>query len=110
MSTQDDGWKGARGRQVRMRAYHRDKKANAPCWICAQRKDGGLGPIDYRAKPSSTDLSYEPDHYYPRARFPELALDLTNIRACHRKCNRARQDKSVMDPIGNGSMSWRRRG
>ena len=104
MSSQNDGWNTAAGQRVRRRAFKRDKEANAECWICKGEK----GPIDYSVRPSSTDLSYEPDHYLPRARYPHLALDLANIRAAHRCCNRSRQDKAVIDSLGNTSGSWRR--
>ena len=96
-----DEWRSSVGRKVRMRAWYRDSKAKAPCWICGQ-------PIDYRLKPSSADNAWEPDHKLPRNRHPELALDLANILPSHRACNRSRQDRAHVDTLGNVSGSWRR--
>jgi 5-methylcytosine-specific restriction endonuclease McrA len=98
-----DDWTSAIGRKVRMRAWYRDRRAKAPCWICGQ-------PIDYSLKPSSCGEAWEPDHKLPRSRFPELVLDLSNIYPSHRSCNRSRQDRAHVDVLGNVSGSWRRGG
>ena len=71
-----------RWRRLRRKLYERDRRADAPCWIC------GL-PIDYRARTGSP-RSWEPDHVRPVAQFPELAFDEANIRPSHCACNRAR--------------------
>ncbi len=96
-----DEWRSSAGRRVRMRAWYRDCKAKPACWICGQ-------PIDYSLKPSSCDEAWEPDHRLSRSRFPELALDLTNILPSHRSCNRSRQDRAGTDQLGDASGSWRR--
>lgn len=96
-----DDWSSAIGRKVRMRAWYRDSRAKAPCWLCGQ-------PIDYTLKPSSSDQAWEPDHRLSRRAHPELALDLSNIFPSHRSCNRSRQDRAHTDVLGNVSGSWRR--
>ena len=40
-------------KRLRLECYKRDKERNAVCVHCGQ-------PIDYSARPSSTDNSYEP--------------------------------------------------
>ena len=52
-------------KRLRLECYRRDKERNAVCVHCGQ-------PIDYKAKPSSTDDSYEPDHRLVVERHPEL--------------------------------------
>ena len=75
--------RNSRWPKVRALAWDRDRRARAVCHICGQ-------PIDYSLKPSSADLAWEPDHIIPVIKAPERELDLTNIAASHRKCNRAR--------------------
>ena len=85
---------------IRTLAYKRDRGVNAPCHICG-------GKIDYFAAPSSTPDSYEPDHLVPVSMAPEKELDLNNIAASHRQCNRRRgngTDGSV--EIGMRSRVW----
>lgn len=91
--------------RTRKAAFKRDKKANAECWICR----GARGPIDYAAKPSSSPLSYEPDHYLPVKDHPELEFDLANIRAAHKTCNRQRGARVHVDVLGNRSRDWSKR-
>ena len=85
---------------IRRMAYDRDRKNRAVCHICGQ-------PIDYFLKPSSCDVAYEPDHIIPVSKAPELELDLKNIKASHRRCNRARNDGTNGDnTIGMQSRIW----
>lgn len=98
---------GSRGGDSRWRAiskqcFLRDRTADAPCGICK----GELGPIDYAAKPSSSALSYEPDHIRPWKNFPELRYEPANIQASHMTCNRSKQDKAGMTNLGNQSRNW----
>ena len=79
--------------------YLRDKAKNAACWI-------GNHPIDYEAKPSSTPDSYEPDHYFPVATHPELALVPDNIRPACKRCNRARRSKAGINELGQRTREW----
>ena len=75
--------RSARWPYVRRMAWDRDRKDRALCHICGQ-------PIDYSLRPSSADISWEPDHVIPVSKAPDLELDLSNIKASHRRCNRAR--------------------
>ena len=75
---------GQRWEQVRTACFRRDSKADAPCWICGR-------PIDYAAEPG-TAYAWEPDHYLPVSRHPELEFDMDNIRPSHCSCNRSRGD------------------
>lgn len=85
-------------RKIRALAWERDKKAKAICHICKQ-------PIDYTLEPSSCELAWEPDHILTFNEHPELELDLMNIAASHRRCNRARGKRSDED-IGRHSRIW----
>lgn len=94
-----DKWSTTAGKKVRAMCWRRDREAKAPCWICGQ-------PIDYTAAPSSTPDSWEPDHYLPRSRHPEYALDPSNIRPSHKKCNRSRSNNATLHGLGNRSRRW----
>lgn len=83
---------------IRKLAWERDKKAKAVCHICGQ-------PIDYTLAPSSCETAYEPDHIQAFVDHPELELDLNNIAASHRRCNRARGKSSIVD-LGPQSRIW----
>lgn len=92
--------RSSRWKYIRALAWERDRKAHAVCGICGQ-------PIDYMLEPSSCDLAYEPDHIATFAKHPEKELDLQNIRASHRKCNRARGAVGPLDSgIGARSRIW----
>ena len=85
---------------IRAQAWNRDKKARAVCHICNE-------PIDYFVPPSSTPDSYEPDHVVPVHMRPDLELDLGNIKASHRRCNRQRGDgTNGTNIIGERSRRW----
>ena len=85
---------------VRKMAWDRDRKVRALCWICGQ-------PIDYSLAPSSADNSWEPDHVQPVAKRPDLELDLNNIKASHRACNRSRGDgTNGNNELGQQSRIW----
>lgn len=89
-----------RWRYIRRIAWDRDRKDRAPCHICGQ-------PIDYFLRPSSCDDAWEPDHVIPVAKRKDLELDLNNIKASHRRCNRARGDGSGMEnELGMQSRVW----
>lgn len=99
---QRDAWDTNEGHVVRQRCLTRDRQRNAQCHICK----GARGPIDYAAKPSSTPLSWEPDHIKPRSRYPELALDMSNIGASHKVCNREKGSKLEQNDLGTPSRKW----
>ena len=89
---------GRKWQAVRLSAYRRDMRSNAPCWICGQL-------IDYQA-PAGTPDAWEPDHVKPVAKFPELEFALSNIRASHCSCNRSRGQGDGVDRIGPTSRIW----
>lgn len=92
--------RSARWPYVRRMAWNRDRKARSSCHICGQ-------PINYFLQPSSCDDAWEPDHILPVARYPEAELDLNNIRASHRRCNRARGDgTNGENNVGMQSRIW----
>lgn len=81
-------------------AYERDRKKQAPCWWCKQ-------PINYVMPPSSTPDSWEGDHVIPVSKDPSLELDLSNIAASHRQCNRTRGDgTNGENDLGMQSRIW----
>lgn len=85
---------------IRKLAWDRDRKARAVCHICGE-------PIDYFVPPSSTTRAYEPDHVIPVHLRPDLELDLDNIKAAHRGCNRQRGDgTNGTNVIGMRSRIW----
>lgn len=85
---------------VRKMAWDRDRRNRAVCHICGQ-------PINYFERPSTTDDSYEPDHLLPVSAHPELELDLRNVVACHRKCNRVRGNGiNGVKSLGMQSREW----
>lgn len=86
-------------RKVRRMAWDRDRKNRAPCHICGER-------IDYSLTPGAYPLSWEPDHLIPYCKAPELELDLCNIAASHRRCNRQRGNGSQDNTIGQRSRVW----
>ena len=85
---------------VRRMAWDRDRKSRAVCHICGQ-------PINYHLMPSSADEAWEPDHVVPVSKDPSLELDLNNIKASHRRCNRSRGDgTNGENVIGMQSRIW----
>lgn len=85
---------------VRRMVWNRDRKARAVCHICGQ-------PIDYSLPPSSADVAWEPDHVIPVAKRPDLELDMVNIKASHKRCNRARGDgTNGENNLGMQSRIW----
>ena len=90
--------RNSRWKKIRELAWERDRQAKNKCQICGQ-------PIDYSLPPSSTPDSYEPDHIIPVSIDNEYELDINNIRATHRRCNRARCNKDVID-LGKVSRIW----
>lgn len=86
--------------RVRRQAWDRDRKARAVCHICGMA-------IDYTAAPSTLPDSWEPDHLAPVSKAPEAELDLNNIAASHRRCNRARGDgTNGENDLGMRSRVW----
>ena len=86
---------------IRKMAWDRDRKTRAKCHICGE-------DIDYFVPPSSTPDAYEPDHIIPVHLRPDLELDLNNIKASHRRCNRQRGDgqSNASNDVGRHSRLW----
>lgn len=87
-----------RWKRLRAMLFDRDRRANAPCWICGQ-------PIDYRA-PAMTPDAWEPDHVIAVADRPDLAYDPGNIRPSHCSCNRSRGRGGKATGLGTPSRRW----
>lgn len=85
--------------RVRRLAWDRDRKARAVCHICGE-------PIDYSLPASSAPRAWEPDHLVPYAKNPNLELDLCNIGASHKECNRRRGNGTHDNDIGMRSRLW----
>lgn len=98
MNAARDPRSSTRWQQLRRNLYERDRRANAPCWICGQQ-------IDYRA-PSGTPDAWEPDHVLPVATHPDLAYDPGNIRPAHCSCNRSRGSSGAGGGIGRTTRDW----
>lgn len=54
------------------------------CWLCR-------GPIDRRLPAKHAD-SWTADHVIPLIEAPHLAMEPSNIRPAHRRCNSAKGD------------------
>ncbi|MGK9222055.1 MULTISPECIES: HNH endonuclease [unclassified Microbacterium] len=72
--------------------------ANAPCYLCSQ-------PIDYDG-PAGAPNSFELEHVHPRKTHPELALEPTNARPSHVRCNRNKSTGKANAGIGTTSEAW----
>ena len=91
-----DKWTGRAAANLRREYLEQCRAINAACWLCNQ-------PINYDARPG-TPNSFEPDHFLPRADYPELALDPDNLRPAHASCNRSRGKKDRPLPLGRRSL------
>ena len=69
------------------------------CWMCGQ-------PILYDQDPGLHPDAFHVDHYYPVSKYPELALDVGNLRPSHRSCNIARGDGPPPLGLGRNSREW----
>jgi len=85
--------------RIRKLAWDRDRHNKAVCHICGER-------IDYSLKPSSCPLAWEPDHIVPYAKNPDLELDLNNVAASHKRCNRQRGAGDRDMDLGQRSRIW----
>ena len=74
------------------------RTANAPCWLCGQ-------PIAWDGSKNEPD-SFELDHAQPRKTHPHLALDRTNARPSHHRCNRSRGTSAPRPASGQTSEAW----
>lgn len=79
--------------------FAQGQRDNEPCWLCGQ-------PIDYAAKPGSTDDSHELDHYVPVSVDPTMQYDPANFRHAHKICNVLRSNKPPKLSLGTHSRQW----
>lgn len=98
--------RSAQWQKVRVQAFERDKKRNAPCALCKR-------PIDYSLGMSTTGKNYnpkcwEPDHIIPvhTEKGKALELDLVNIQPSHAGCNRSKHDRAGINLLGEPSEDW----
>jgi hypothetical protein len=74
----DTFFSSAQWLKIRMEVIERDK---ATCQACGRtRKDGVILQVD---------------HIRPRSRYPELALDITNLQCLCRDCNMGKSTKTI---------------
>ena len=97
-----DAWNSPAGLALRARCYERDRAANAPCVWCHDAIDYSLGPY----KRGGNVWAWSPEHVKPRSKYPELALEPTNIVPAHFHCNASRKDKAGIDLLGTPSRRW----
>lgn len=78
-------------RQFRARVRQRAAAERAPCWICH-------GPINYALR-HPDPLAWELDHEVPVVVAPERALDPTNAKSAHHRCNFLRGASGALDAL-----------
>ncbi|PPF18278.1 hypothetical protein C5B92_07120 [Rathayibacter sp. AY1A4] len=71
----------------------------ADCWLCHT-------PIDYEAKPSTTDDSHNLDHAKSWHDYPELRRDPNNFRHAHFHCNTSRGKRAPTPGLGAPMPDW----
>jgi 5-methylcytosine-specific restriction endonuclease McrA len=75
--------RGRSGRPIaRIRTQIR-REGSHICWICSS-------PIDMTLNAQTDANGWTIDHVLPLSLYPHLALDITNMREAHRKCNSSR--------------------
>lgn len=97
-----DGWDSTAGRRVRMQCFRRDQANDAVCVWCGEPIDYSLGPYSR----GGDTMAWSPEHLKPRSRYPQLALEPTNIVAAHFHCNASRGTKAGMSELGKPTRSW----
>ncbi|QQM15151.1 HNH endonuclease [Gordonia phage TinaLin] len=98
MTAKGAGRSTRRWRVLKAEFRRKCKQRRAPCWLCGQ-------PIDYTLVHPHPE-AFEPDHYHPVAKRPELAEDPANLRPSHSSCNRSRGDREVVLGLGRQSRQW----
>lgn len=75
--------RGRSGRPItRLREKIR-REGSHICWLCSM-------PIDMTLDAQVHPYGWTLDHVYPLSLYPHLALDESNMREAHRKCNSSR--------------------
>lgn len=98
----DTSWTSPAGRALRLRLFERDRKSGARCHWCHEPIDYALGPYTR----GGNVWAWSPEHVKPQDKYPEFALEPTNIVAAHFHCNASRQDKAGLMPLGTPSRDW----
>ena len=97
-----DAWNTPAGKALRQRCFARDRQAGARCHWCHGEIDYSLGPYTR----GGDVWAWSPEHLRPRSRYPELALEPTNIVAAHFHCNASRKDRAGVNALGTPSRAW----
>lgn len=97
-----DQWNSPAARRLRLQLFRRDKEANAPCVWCGEPIDYSLGPYTR----GGDTMAWSPEHMMPRSTHPQLALEPSNIKAAHFRCNAQRGTKAGMNELGNRTRAW----
>jgi len=61
-------------------------------FLRTRRKSNGYYVCDICQGTIWQDRDVTVDHFKPRSKFPDLALDITNLRVAHRRCNSSKGD------------------
>lgn len=69
--------------RIMRKVFLRTKKKINDCYIC-EICQGAIWHTDVTV-----------DHFKPRSKFPDLALEITNLRTAHRRCNSSKGDTIV---------------
>ena len=85
--------------QERKRFLAECRASHRVCWLCGM-------PIDYAAKPNTSDDSFNLDHLYPVRKRPDLQDDPAGFRPSHTSCNNLRGNRDPAAPLGNLSRQW----
>lgn len=93
MATHDTATRSTTDRD---RARRRHRRLNDPCGICGQA-------IDYTLRTPHPD-SFEVDHIHPHSKGG--TFDPNNTQAAHRRCNRAKSDKTADEHDANAPRTY----
>lgn len=97
-----NAWNTPAARALRLRCFDRDRRVQAPCLWCHEPIDYSLGPYTR----GGNVWAWSPEHVKPRDKYPELALEPSNIKAAHFHCNASRKDRAGVNALGTPSRAW----
>ncbi|TQN30602.1 HNH endonuclease [Haloactinospora alba] len=100
MTTLNHNYRQGRSGRPLARAKARLKREGSNvCWLCGRSIDVSL--------PSTSPMSWTLDHAIPLSVRPDLALDPSNHREAHRRCNSTRGNRTdVTWPKQANSRNW----
>lgn len=90
--------RGRSGRPIARLREQVKKEGSHICWICSM-------PIDMTLDAQTHALGWTIDHVLPLSMYPELAVDISNMREAHRRCNSSR-GTGVHNGKGKVSRNW----